>query len=72
METFIDDILIYSKIVEEHKEHLCIVLQCLREKIFFGKLSKCLFYRKEIHYLGHILLADGVVVDPVEIKAILE
>ena len=58
--------------MEEREEHLCIVLQCLREKKLFGKLSKCSFYWKEIHYLGHILLENGVVVDPTKIKAILE
>ena len=58
--------------MEKHEKHLCIVLQHIRERKLFGKLSKCSFYQKEIHYLGHILLVDGVVVDPVKIKAILE
>ena len=41
---FIDDILIYSKSEEEHKEHLRIVLQVLKEKKLYAKLSKCEFW----------------------------
>ncbi|CAJ2638146.1 unnamed protein product [Trifolium pratense] len=44
---FIDDILVYSKSEEEHKEHLRIVLQVLREKKLYAKLSKCEFWLKE-------------------------
>jgi hypothetical protein len=40
---FIDDILIYSKTEEEHAEHLKIVLQVLKEKKMYAKLSKCEF-----------------------------
>jgi hypothetical protein len=40
---FIDDILIYSKSEEEHAEHLRIVLQVLKEKKLYAKLSKCEF-----------------------------
>ena len=72
VEISIDDILIYTKIMEEHKDHMRIFLQCLKEKKLFGKLSKCSFYRKEINYLGHILSVDGIIVDLENIKAILE
>ena len=41
---FIDDILIYSKSRKEHKEHLEIVLELLREKILYAKFSKCEFW----------------------------
>ena len=40
---FIDDILVYSKDAQEHGQHLRIVLQILREKKLFAKLSKCDF-----------------------------
>ena len=39
IQVFIDDILIYSRMMEEHDEHLCLVLQCLRE-IFLGEVVK--------------------------------
>jgi len=41
---FIDDILVYSKSEEEYAEHLKIVLQVLKEKRLFTKLSKCEFW----------------------------
>jgi hypothetical protein len=40
---FIDDILVYSKSMEEHEEHLRIVLQRLREHQLYAKFSKCEF-----------------------------
>ena len=45
---FIDDNLIYSKTEEEHKEHLKIVLQELREHQLFAKFSKCVFFKDSI------------------------
>ena len=40
---FIDDILVYSKNEEEHREHLKVVLQTLRERQLYAKFSKCHF-----------------------------
>ncbi|WVZ81135.1 LOW QUALITY PROTEIN: hypothetical protein U9M48_028551 [Paspalum notatum var. saurae] len=61
---FIDDILIYSKNEEEHREHLRIVLTRLREHKLYAKFSKCAFWLKEVSFLGHILSEKGVAVDP--------
>jgi hypothetical protein len=61
---FLDDILIYCKSKEEHEQHLRMVLQILREHQLYAKLSKCSFYHKQIHYLGHIISKEGIVVDP--------
>jgi hypothetical protein len=52
---FLDDILVYSKLEEEHEHHLRMVLQVLKEHQLYAKLSKCSFYQKQIHYLGHII-----------------
>ena len=57
---FIDDILIYSKTKEEHKEHLKIVLQELREHQLFAKFSKCDFFKDKIQYLGHVVNKEGI------------
>jgi mannitol/fructose-specific phosphotransferase system IIA component (Ntr-type) len=69
---FLDDILVYSKSEEEHEKHLRMVLQVLREHQLYAKLSKCSFYQERIHYLGHIISKDGIVVDPEKIEAIKE
>jgi hypothetical protein len=69
---FIDDILIYSKNEEEHAQHLRIVLTRLREHQLYAKFSKCAFWLEEIQFLGHILFAKGIAVDPSKIKDILE
>ncbi|WVZ51260.1 hypothetical protein U9M48_002419 [Paspalum notatum var. saurae] len=68
---FIDDILIYSKSEEEHKQHLRIVLNRLREHKLYAKFSKCAFWLKEVSFLGHILSEKGVAVDPSKVKDVL-
>jgi hypothetical protein len=69
---FIDDILIYSKNEEEHAQHLWIVLTRLREHQLYAKFSKCAFWLEEIQFLGHVLSARGIAVDPSKVKDILE
>jgi hypothetical protein len=69
---FIDDILIYSKNEEEHAQHLRVVLTRLREHQLYAKFSKCAFWMEEIQFLGHVLSAKGIVVDPSKVKDILE
>jgi hypothetical protein len=69
---FLDDILIYYKLEEEHEHHLRMVLQVLREHQLYAKLSKFSFYQKQIHYLGHIISKDEISVDPEKIEAIRE
>jgi hypothetical protein len=38
----------------------------------YGKLNKCSFYQSRIHYLGHVISGEGIVVDPTKVKAIME
>ena len=68
---FIDDILIYSGSGEEHAKHLRIILQTLREHRLYAKLSKCQFWLDSVAFLGHIVSAEGVSVDPQKVEAIL-
>jgi hypothetical protein len=72
VQVFIDDILIYSRMMEEHDEHLRLVLQCLQENKLYGNLSKLSFYQSKIHYLGHVISDKGIVIDPVKVKGIME
>jgi hypothetical protein len=69
---FIDGILINSKNEEEHAKHLQIILARLREHQLYAKFSKCVFWLEEIHFLGHVLSANGIAVDPSKVKDILE
>ncbi|GAU46655.1 hypothetical protein TSUD_281460 [Trifolium subterraneum] len=69
---FIDDILVYSKSEEEHKEHLRIVLQVLKEKKLYAKLSKCEFWLEEVSFLGHVISSGGIAVDPAKVDAVMK
>jgi hypothetical protein len=69
---FIDDILVYSKNEEEHEQHLRIILQRLHDHQLYVKFSKCAFWLKEIPFLGHVISAEGIVVDPSKIQEVLE
>ena len=57
---FIDDILVYSGSSEEHSEHLRIVLQTLRERQLYAKLSKCRFWLDMVTFLVHVISVEGV------------
>jgi hypothetical protein len=67
---FIDDILIYSKSVEEHEQHLRVVLEKLRAHKLYAKFTKFEFWLEKVAFLGHILTAEGVAMDPEKVKAV--
>nr|GEV86696.1 putative reverse transcriptase domain-containing protein [Tanacetum cinerariifolium] len=67
---FIDDILVYSKMKEEHEDHLRIMLGTLRQKNLYTKSSKCELWLAQLAFLGHIVSADGIAMDPTMVKAI--
>jgi hypothetical protein len=67
---FIDDILVFSKTAEEHGEHLRMVLGKLRQHQLYAKFSKCEFWMEEVAFLGHVLSAKGVAVDPSKIEVV--
>jgi hypothetical protein len=60
---FIDDILVYSKSMEEHEKYLCIVLQWQRDHKLYAKFSKCELWLDEVSFLGHVISSEGIVVD---------
>jgi hypothetical protein len=68
---FIDDILVYSKSLEEHERHLRIVLQTLQEKLLYAKFSKCEFWLEKVVFLGHVVSSEGIFVDPNKVKAVM-
>ncbi|KAJ4745738.1 polyprotein [Rhynchospora pubera] len=69
---FIDDILIYSRSIEEHAKHLRIVLSRLRECKLYGKFSKCDFWLSKVAFLGHVISGEGLAVDPSKVQAVTE
>ena len=71
MVVFVNDILIYSQSEEEHENHLRIILQALREHQLYAKFSKCDFLLIEVRFLGHVVSASGVSVDPEKVEAII-
>lgn len=66
---FIYDILVFSKAKEEHNRHLKIVLQTLRENQLYAKFSKCELLLNDI-FLGHVVFAEGISVDPKKLEVI--
>lgn len=67
---FFDDILVYSKTLKEHKQHLEAVLQTLLQNRLTAKTSKCTFAVSQIDYLGHIITVQGVSTDPAKVEAV--
>ncbi|XP_020092846.1 uncharacterized protein LOC109713256 [Ananas comosus] len=68
---FFDDILVYSKSLEDHVKHLRITLEELRRNQLYAKRSKCYFGQDQVEYLGHIISAEGVATDPTKIEAMI-
>lgn len=64
---YLDDIVIYSNSVEEHKKHLQLVLDKLRENNLVAKLEKCAFFFEQISFLGFIIGNGKVKTDPEKI-----
>jgi hypothetical protein len=68
---FIDDILIFSKMEEEHQKNLRIVLEKIRSNQLYAKFSKCEFWLAEVTFLRHVISIRGVSVDPSKVKDVL-
>ena len=68
---FVDDILIYSQSEVEHEDHLRIVLQLLRDHQLYAKFSKCEFWLTEVSFLGHVVSASGVLVNPGKVEFVM-
>ncbi|KAJ0694787.1 putative nucleotidyltransferase, Ribonuclease H [Helianthus annuus] len=67
---FIDDILIYLRTKEDHEHHLRLIMELLKEEKLYAKFSKCEFWIREVHFLGHVINEKGIHVDPSKIEAI--
>ena len=65
---YIDDIIIFSKSLEDHVKHLDAVLKSLRQHNLFCQLPKCVWAQRSIKYLGQIVNGTGVLPDPAKVK----
>jgi hypothetical protein len=66
---YFDDILIYSKSVDEHKNHLRAVFNALRDARLFGNLETCTFCMDRVSFLGYVVPPQGIEVDEMKIEA---
>ena len=69
---FLDDILIFSKTLEEHERHVKAVLDKLRASKLYAKESKCEFFKTEVEFLGHMVGRDGIRMMDDKVQAISE
>src|SRR5215475_6046909 len=67
---YLDDILIFSRDLTEHRCITRIVLECLRKNKLFLKHEKCKFEQRRIEYLGVIILEGQVEMDPVKVAGV--
>ena len=67
---YLDDIIIFSKNEEDHLKHIKIIFKKLKKVELKLKESKCDFFKKEIHYLGHLILVNGIQPLPEKLESI--
>ena len=72
MGVFFDDIIIHSKSLEEHKQHLKVIFQVLRDNKLYINQKKSEFFLQEIQYLGHIISHAGIQMNPTKLEVINE
>ena len=68
---YLDDILIFSENEHEHFDHIRQVLKILADNSLYAKWEKCSFCKPVMDFLGHVVSAKGIAVDPDKIKAIV-
>ena len=67
---YIDDILVFSKTLEEHLHHLEVVLKRIVEIGLKLKPAKCQFFRQEVEYLGHTITPSGLKTSNTHVTAV--
>ncbi len=69
---YLDDILIFSKNEKEHRGHVRMVLERLRQHKLYASPKKCFFMTNEVEFLGVIVSDKGLKVNPAKTEAILK
>ena len=67
---YFDDILIYSKSLTEHLDHLRVVFYALRAARLFGNLEKCTFCTERVSFLGYVVTSQRIEVHDTKVQAI--
>ena len=67
---YLDDLLVYSDTLAEHRRHVRMVLERLRDAELCLKPSKCQFHVQEVAFLGYVIGPNGVKMDPGKVEAI--
>ena len=67
---YLDDVIVFSKTLEEHVFRLRIVFEKLKQVGLKLQPSKCKLFRQELIYLGHVVSKDGIQTDPKKVGAI--
>jgi hypothetical protein len=62
-----DDILIYSKSMEAHLDHLRAIFNALRDARLFGNLEKCVFCTDRVSFLGYVITPQEIEVDQAKV-----
>ena len=67
---YLDDLIVFSKTLEEHVFRLRAVFEKFKQAELKIKPSKCVFFRQELTYLGHVVSKDGIQTDLKKVEAI--
>ena len=67
---YMDDVICFSKSLDEHKQHLKLIFEKLRQFNLKVQIDKCEFFRKDVEFLGHTVTPEGIRPNPSKIKAI--
>ena len=69
---YLDSVIVYLKMEEEHVQCLCVVFDCFWKHNQKLKPTKCKFFKNEINYLAHHVSRDGVRLSKENLKAVAE
>src|SRR5271166_2269843 len=69
---YLDDILVYSAMMKEHRKHITQVLEKIAGSDLYLNPKKCEWHKTEVKYLGFILSSEGIKGDPEKIRAVSE
>ncbi|KAJ9515229.1 hypothetical protein QJQ45_002356 [Haematococcus lacustris] len=69
---YLDGIMVMSKSLPDHMQHLRLVFDLLRANKLFAKMSKCEFMQLTLKFLGHVITAGAISVDPDKVRAVAD